>query len=396
MKYYKRLLEEKLKRAVNQFPVVVLTGPRQSGKSTLLRHLYPDYRYITFDDPLLRQNAKEDPGLFIEIVERPVILDEIQYVPEVMPYIKMVVDKNRRETGQFILTGSQVFNLMERLSESLAGRAAILELLPFSMEEIDASETKGLNALFRACFKGFFPDPAVHHVNPNLFYGSYLQTYIERDIRQLKSVQDTALFQRFIGILAARSASLLNISNVANSCGVSHTTAQNWLSLLESSRIIYLLRPYLPNLGKRLVKSSKLYFTDTGLLAYLLRYPTAETLQYGPSAPAVFENYIVMEALKYKFNYSALVELFYYRDSNKNEIDLIVEAARNLYLYEIKLKQNILKRDFKVLESFPETDKTVRRFIVSAYTGAIYLSKKVKNIPWQSFGKEIFKTDSSR
>ncbi len=391
MKYYKREIEKKIKDAARQFPVVALTGPRQSGKSTLLQHLYPAYGYFTFDDPLLRQAAKDDPGLFIDNITRPVILDEIQYVPELMPYIKMIVDKNRRQYGQFILTGSQVFNLMDSLSETLAGRVVILELLPFTLQETKLSIKVGLKDLFDACFKGFYPDPAVHHTDPKLFYSSYLQTYIERDIRQLRSVHDTALFQRFMGLLAARNASLLNVTNVANACAISHTTAQNWLSLLESSRIVFLLRPYLANLGKRLVKSSKIYFTDTGLLSYLLRYPTSETLQYGPSAAAIFENYIIIEALKYKFNSSALFELYYYRDSNKNEIDLLIETARDLYLYEIKMKRNIMKRDYKVLESFENNGKTLHRYIISVYNEEIALSKRVKNMPWRLFPKNIIK-----
>ncbi len=389
MKYYPRAIEKKLQDAIKQFPVVVLTGPRQSGKSTLLQHNYPDYHYITFDDPLLRQNAVEDPGLFMENIDLPVILDEIQYVPQLLPYIKMAVDKDRHRYGQFILTGSQVFNLMQNLSESLAGRAAILELLPFTLEEMKHLDSLKLKDLFDICFKGFYPDPAVHQVDARLFYGSYLQTYIERDIRQLKSVHDVALFQRFMGLLAARSASILNLSNVASACGISHTTAQNWLSLLESSRIVYLLRPFSGNLNKRLVKSPKIYFTDTGLLTYLLKYPTAETLLHGPMAGAVFENFLIIEALKYKVNALALFEMFYYRDSNKNEIDLLLDEAGEMYLFEIKMKHNIIKKDYRFLDFFTATQKKLHKFLISVYDKELALSSQVKNIPWYLFPRKL-------
>ncbi len=389
MKYYTRFIEKKVDTAAKQFPVTVLTGPRQSGKSTLLRHLYPDYKYYTFDDPVTRQFANEDPGLFMESVSPPAILDEIQYVPQILPYLKIITDKNRHKYGQFILTGSQIFHLMRDLSESLAGRAAILELLPFSIGEMQIKQSLSITNLFGKCFSGFYPDPAVNGVDVNLFYGSYVRTYIERDIRQLRAVHDVAVFQRFMGLLAARNASLLNLSNIAGDCGISHTTAQNWLSLLENSRIVYLLRPYLANLGKRLIKSPKIYFTDTGLVRYLLKYPTPETLFHGPAAGAFFENFLIMEALKYKFNFSDSFEIFFYRDSNGNEIDLIVETGTELFLFEIKLKKSISRRDIRVLSAFPEKDKKISRYVISAYETDLALSREVKNLYWYKFVKDF-------
>lgn len=244
MEYIDRSIEKHLQRAVKQFPVVALTGPRQAGKSTLLQHLFPEHAYFTFDDPVLRKQAKDDPGLLMQNVPARAILDELQYVPELLPYIKIRVDRNRKEKGQFILAGSQIFNLMSGMTETLAGRIALFELMPFSCQELKRNEPAPLSALFQLLFTGFYPDPCLHGIDARLFYGSYVQTYLERDIRQITTVQDLNLFQRFVELLAARAGGILNLSEVVPDCGISHTTAQKWLSLPETSRIVYLLRPF--------------------------------------------------------------------------------------------------------------------------------------------------------
>jgi len=382
MKYIDRTIEPEIKAAADQFPVIALTGPRQAGKSTLLQHLYPKHAYYTFDDPVLRGQAEDDPGLFIENIDTPSILDEIQYIPGLLPYIKMEVDRKRDKKGQYILTGSQIFQLMAGLSESLAGRVALFELLPLSFRELQLDVPLTLKTLFELLFKGFYPDPCVHGVNPRLYYSSYLQTYLERDIRQVMSVQDLSQFQRYVELLAARNGGILNVSEVARDCGISNTTAQKWLSLLESSRVVYLLRPYFGNIGKRVIKRPKLYFTDTGLLAYLLKYPDPATYFAGPAAGNIFENFLIMEILKNKFNRSKLYEIYYYRDSNKNEIDLIIEEAQQLHAIEIKMRRKIRKEDTRFLDRYEIKNKPLSRKLVSCFPNEIAVSQKTRNLPW--------------
>jgi predicted AAA+ superfamily ATPase len=344
--YVPRQIEKRLKRSASQFPVLVLTGPRQSGKSTLLQKTFPRHRYGTLDDPFQRDLAIKDPLSFLENLGEPAVIDEIQYVPGLLPYLKMAVDRDRSKNGRFLLTGSQVFPLMAGIGESLAGRAVLHELLGFSCVELgDRVRAASSAACFELLFRGFFPEPAVHGVEANDFYRSYLQTYLERDIRQIRTVHDLHLFQNFLELLAARAGGILKLSEVAKECGISHTTAGKWLSLLETTRLIYLLRPYARNLSKRVVKSPKLYFTDTGLLAFLLKYPDARTLLAGPAAGAIFENFILIEILKYKFNSGGLFEPYFYRDSNQNEIDLVLDFGRSLKFLEIKLART-LRREF--------------------------------------------------
>lgn len=285
--------------------------------------------------------------------------------------------------GQFILTGSQIFNLTAGISESLAGRVALFELLPFSFKELKFENQAPLKELFQLLFKGFYPDPCVHGVEPKFYYGSYLQTYLERDIRQITSVQDLIQFQRFVELLAGRAGAILNVSEVARDCGISHTTAQHWLSLLESSRVVYLLRPYFKNISKRIIKSPKLYFTDTGLLAFLLKYPDSTTLMSGPAAGQVFENSLIMEILKEKLNSGGRFNLYYYRDVNKNEIDLIIEEANCLHLAEFKMRKNLGRQeDTRVLEKFTAKDMNITRHLVSCFEHEIMITRFTKNLPW--------------
>ena len=348
--YIPRDLERELRAADAEFPVLMVTGPRQSGKSTLLQHIFPDKRYITLDDPIQRKLALEDPRLFLENAGPACILDEIQYAPELLSFIKMEVDRDRSRHGRFVLTGSQHFPLMHQMSESLAGRVAMYELLPFGWKEAGLAPTLNVMECFQALHRGFYPDPLAHGVDRKRYYGSYLQTYIERDIRQILAVQDLRRFQDFIELLAARTGQLLNLNEVGRECGVSFPTAKRWLSLLESSRVVYLLRPFHRNIAKRVIKSPKLYFVDTGLLAYLLRYPDGDTLRAGPMAGAIFENFIVTEALKLRCHTRAAYELYFYRDSNQQEIDLVVEAAQRFLLLEVKLSKTPSPDDAAVMK----------------------------------------------
>lgn len=339
MNYIHRTLEAVLLKAVKQFPALVLTGPRQTGKSTLLKQLFPEYNYITLDDINVRSIAKQDPALFVSTLKLPVIIDEIQYLPELLNYIKIHID-NDRVNGRFLLTGSQMFNVMQGMSETLAGRVALFELLPLSFQEL-GTVPRAPMACYEQILKGFYPTPNTQDTDLQLFYGGYLATYVERDVRQIKNIQDIASFQRFLSLLASRVGNLLNIQSLANDCGLSVPTIKSWLSILESSRIIYLLKPYYQNMGKRLIKTPKVYFTDTGLLTYLLRYKTADTLLAGPMAGAVFENMVIMEALKENLYNRLGQELYFYRDSNQVEADLVIDTGHLFELYEIKATQTI-------------------------------------------------------
>jgi predicted AAA+ superfamily ATPase len=373
-KYVPRIIGEELLSAAKEFPAVALTGPRQSGKTTLLKEIFPGYYYQSFDDPVIQGLARKDPLLFIEGLGDKAILDEIQYVPEILPFLKIAIDRDRSQNGRFILTGSQIFPLMAGITESLAGRIALFELLAFSFEEISGLvRPKNVAAVYSLLLKGFYPEPLVHGVGAETFYRSYLQTYLERDIRQIRSVEDLSVFQNFLELLAARVGNLLNLSEIGKECGISHTTAQKWLTLLEVTRIIYLLRPYHSNISKRVVKRPKIYFTDTGLLANLLKYSDAATLLAGPARGPIYENFIVMEALKNKFNHNRNCELYFYRDSNDNEIDLLIDYGQRIKLLEIKAAKSLREDFFAVLSKSHDLfkNKAVEMYLVGLFDSKI-------------------------
>jgi predicted AAA+ superfamily ATPase len=286
--------------------------------------------------------------------------------------------------GRFILTGSQVFNLMAGLSESLAGRACLFELLPFSFEELSASGLLPLPRSFADCcrrmIRGFYPVPNIENTDSNAFYGAYLPLYIERDLRQIRNIGDITSFERFLRILAARAGNLLNITNLARDCDISHATAKNWLSMLENSRIIYLLKPYYANIAKRLIKSPKVYFTDTGLLLYLMKYPDAETLMASPAAGAVFENMIVVEFLKKKINHCSTEDLFFYRDSNGVEIDLVIDRGPFRELHEIKATKT--PRPDMILSLSRVEIGAVKKSLLSLYENTLPLGSGITALPW--------------
>ena len=378
MRYIHRTIEKLLLKAVKQFPAVVLTGPRQTGKSTLLKQLFPKYNYVTLDDINIRTIAKQDPALFISTLKTPVVLDEIQYLPELLSYIKIHIDKER-VNGRFLLTGSQMFNVMQGMSETLAGRVALFELLPLSYSELGQIPEAPL-ACYEQILKGFYPVPNTQETDLQIFYGSYLSTYIERDVRQIKNIQDISSFQRFLSLLAGRTGNLLNIQGLANDCGISVPTVKSWLSVLETSRIIYLLRPYYRNMGKRLIKSPKVYFTDSGLLSYLLRYKTAETLLSGPMAGAVFENMVIMEVLKENLYNRSGYELYFYRDSNQIEADLLIDKNEKFELYEIKASQTISTAFAKNLELI-DIKPSVKK-VLTLSPNNLPLSEKITAEPW--------------
>lgn len=354
--YLKRTIENSIKKATKTFPVVLVTGARQVGKTTVLKASEAQERtYVTLDNPLLRDFAKTDPELFLERYSTPLLIDEIQYAPELLPYIKMIVDE-RKENGLYWLTGSQQFHLMQNVSESLAGRVAILNLAGFSQNEKLKTpekpsfvptkeyfkETAGnspkltLNEVYEMIFRGSYPAMNVSDADWEIFYSSYVQTYIERDIRDLKAISDEHTFLKFMRIVASRTAQVLNYTDIANSVGISVPTVKSWISLLVTSGILYLLEPYYKNITSRVIKSPKLYFLDTGLCAYLTGWSSPQVLEMGAMSGEFFETYVVSEIIKSYWHQGKRAPVYYYRDKDKKEIDLLIEDSGVLHPIEIK------------------------------------------------------------
>lgn len=360
MNYITRNLESVVIQATKEYPVVLVTGPRQVGKTTMLQKLMEGTNrgYVTLDDLNERNIAKNDPELFLQLHKPPVLIDEVQYAPELFTYIKMNVDKNH-EPGAFWLTGSQVFKLMRGVQESLAGRVAVLSLTSLSQAEIFGGEMepftiemealaarKGrkevdIRGIFERIYKGSMP-AVVSGANSNgqIFYSSYLSTYIERDVKELSDAIDSLKFFRFITAVAARCGQMLNVAEIARDADINQTQAKNWLGILETLGIIFYLHPYSNNLLKRLVKTPKLYFYDTGLACYLTKWSSAETLESGAMNGAILENYVVAEIMKTYLNCGREPYLYYYRDKDAKEIDIILEHDGVLNPIEIKKTSN--------------------------------------------------------
>lgn len=337
MVYLHRKLEKPLKEALGQFPVILITGPRQAGKSTLLQHSLKEYHYVSLDDVLIRSLAESDPELFLKTYQSPLIIDEIQYVPLLLSYIKIKVDAHRRKQGQYILTGSQIFPLMKGVSESLAGRIAIFQLYPLSWQEIPDIDIYDEKDVIEQTLKGFYPEFQVEpKLNPKFWHSSYLSTYLERDLRVMRNIHDLRQFQRFLVLLASRAGQLFNLNEIGKECGISQTTAKDWLMLLQATSIVYLLEPYSRNITKRVVKSPKLFFVDTGLLCYLLRVESVEQLIHSPFRGHIFENMVVMERVKQFAEKGERAPCYFYRTSKGLEVDLLVDYGSYFDAYEIK------------------------------------------------------------
>jgi len=353
----KRTLTKKLKEAATRFPVLTVTGPRQSGKTTLVRAAFKNYEYVSLELPDERDFATEDPRGFLERFDGPVILDEVQRVPDLFSYIQVLVDEHQDWTGRFILTGSHNFLLLESISQSLAGRCAVLHLLPFSLSELAGRkpitlETLGKSVpknlkrppksdLMETLFTGFYPRIHDKDLPPRDWLANYYQTYLERDVRSVLNVGDLETFGRFVRLCAGRCGQLLNISSLASDCGVSHTTIKRWLSVLEASFIIVLLRPHHRNFGKRLIKSPKLYFLDTGLLCYLLQIHTPKELLHRAERGAVFESFVVSELYKNFLHRGEQPRLYFWRDVSGHEIDIVIETGTRLIPVETKSAKTV-------------------------------------------------------
>ncbi len=344
-----RTITPVLKQLADQYPVVTLTGPRQSGKTTLCRSAFPDKLYVNLESPDTREFAHSDPRGFLSSCPDGAILDEIQRVPQLLSYLQPIIDE-RSVPGQFILTGSQQFEVMTTISQSLAGRTALLKLLPFSIEELKgASIQPSIDSLL---LHGFYPRIYDSGLNPTQALGDYLETYVERDIRQLINIKDLALFEKFVRLCAGRTGQLLNLQSLGNDVGVSHTTARSWLTLLEASYVVFLLHPWHTNISKRQVKAPKLYFYDVGLAAYLLGTESELHVNRHPLRGNLFENLVVIEALKYFYNRGRRNKLHFWRDAKGNEVDLVIEAGPDVVPIEIKSGATINEDYFKGLRSF--------------------------------------------
>jgi len=340
-----RHIEQELRRLLAEYPIVTILGARQSGKTTLARNLLPEWDYCNLEAPETRQLAEDDPRAFLAQFRGRVILDEIQRVPALLSYLQVMVDE-RRQNGQFVLTGSHQLALREAITQSLAGRTSILHLYPFSIAEL-----RDAGIVFATpwdyIYQGFLPRIYDQNQRPTPAYSNYYQTYVERDVRQLINLRDLAVFEKFIKLLAGRVGQLMDYSSLANDVGVSATAIRQWLSILEASFIVFKLSPYYENFGKRVVKSSKYFFTDTGLLAFLLGIEKPEQVARDPLIGQLFENLVVIECLKSRTNQGKLPGLYFFRDSNGNEVDILFDSGRDLVAIEVKssatYRQELLK-----------------------------------------------------
>ncbi len=331
----------------DKFPVIALTGPRQSGKTTLLKNTFSDYKYLSLEDPNNREFAKTDPKGFLKTYAEKFIFDEVQRVPELFSYIQTVVDESR-QMGQFILSGSENFQLLQSITQSLAGRVALFKLLPLDFKELDNHNLLPKDYP-EPLVRGFYPALFDRQIPSTVFYANYLQTYIERDIVELINIRDLRQFRTFLGLCAGRAGQLLNYSSLANDCGISQPTAKAWLSILESSYIVFQLPPYFQNFNKRLVKTPKLYFYDTGLLCHLLGVRESNAFINTSLKGVLFENLIIAECYKQNYHQYMHKDFYFWRDSNGNEVDLLIPHATTFDIFEIKASQTILSNQFKGL-----------------------------------------------
>jgi hypothetical protein len=333
----KRQAEAVLLDLAKGYPILAITGPRQAGKTTLAQSAFPDKRYISLEDPDEREFAEQDPRGFLARFLDGAILDEVQRCPNLFSYLQTSVDAERR-MGLFILTGSQQFGLMSSITQTLAGRVGLIQLLPFSLQELQNANTP-IASLDDTLWRGMYPPIYDRNLAPEKWFSNYVMNYIERDVRQIIEVQNLSLFQRFIKMCAALVGQLVNMSNLAADCGVSHNTIRSWLSVLEAGYIIFLLQPHHQNFGKRLVKTPKLYFHDTGLAAFLLGIRDAEHLSIHSARGSLFENLIMSELLKQRYNQGLASNLYFWRNNVGDEIDVVIEEGEKLQPIEIKSSQ---------------------------------------------------------
>lgn len=379
--FIQRNLAVHIKQMLRQFPVLSLTGPRQSGKTTLLKNAFPHYKYFNLERIDIRELILSDPMGFLKATGPEVIFDEAQNVPELFSYIQVISDE-RNTPGQYILSGSQSFLMNERISQSLAGRVSINHLFPFDVTELESPKEKDI---CKTILRGFYPRLYDNSIAADDFYPSYLQTYIERDVRTLKAIENLNSFSRFLGLCAGRIGQVLNLTSLANDAGIAVNTAKAWLSLLESSFILYQLQPYYRNFNKRLIKAPKLYFYDTGVACSLLRLVSPEMVSTHYSYGALFENLVISEIIKYQHHSGKRPSVWYWRESNGSEIDCIIEKENNdIIALEIKGGQTFNKDYLKNIKNFPEKGNNIHRELIYAGDQTSSVSN-VTLTPWNDF-----------
>jgi uncharacterized protein len=375
-----RKLSEQLRKQLQQFPILSLTGPRQSGKTTLLKEIFPDYQYFNLERLDYREIITTDPLGFLKATGPKLILDEIQNIPELFHYIQVIADE-RNTPGQYILSGSQSFLLNEKIAQSLAGRVYISHLFPFDLTEIPQPTTD----IYTAIWKGFYPRLYEYGIQPNDFYPSYIATYVERDVRSLKAIENLNTFTRFLGLCAGRIGQVLNLSSLASDTGITVNTAKSWLSLLEASFIIFQLQPYHRNFSKRLIKSPKLYFYDTGLACSLLHIKDAEMIKTHYLYGSLVENIVIAEIVKKHHHSGKQASVYYWRESNGTEIDCIIEQGNNeIMAIEIKGGATFNKDFLKNLKNFPAKDTTIHKKLIYNAENPISISD-IQMIGWNNF-----------
>jgi len=382
---FDRDITDYIKYSAKYYPVVTVTGPRQSGKTTLVKMIFSDKPYVSLEDMDMREFAQKDPRGFLSTYNQGAIIDEVQYCPDLFSYIQTKVD-NDQVAGQFILTGSQNFLLLESISQSLAGRAAIVYLLPLSYNEIGKKlPVTGDSTNF--IYKGFYPKLYTQDLLPTVWYRNYIRTYIERDVRQIKNISDISTFQTFLKICATRIGQLVNFSSIATECGVSYNTVKSWLSLLQTSFIIYLVKPHYKNYNKRLVKQEKLYFYDTGLACTLLGLESIEQVEKYYAKGSLFENMIVIEILKNRLNKGKEEGIYFWRDSHGHELDILIED-NTLTPIEVKASKTIIQEFFKGINYWNSLANQEKGYIVYAGTNE-QMRSNIEVLPWNKINKII-------
>lgn len=378
--YIKRQLTPFIKKLLAQFPAILLSGCRQSGKSTLLTKNFPDYTYVTLDDLQARDLARTDPKAFLDFYKAPVIIDEIQNAPDLLSYIKIEIDSNRKKKGQYIFTGSQQFTLVADIHESLAGRLGMATLTPIAIEELNKKKT---STWIDHSLNGLYPELiADAKLESKLWYSTYIESLLNKDIRDNLKREHLGTYDRFIKLLAARCSQELKYQDLAKELGVSNLTIQSWISLLERSQIIFLLQPYYKNLGKRIIKSPKLYFLDTGLVSYLSGNTTKEIIQNGPMAGALFENFVIAEIYKYFCNRGIKAPLYHFRDSQGVEVDLVIEHESKYMLFEIKTTMSPKKDHASGLEKVNQLLPDAKSTVICNTKNQTPLTSEVLAINW--------------
>ena len=397
---FKRILSNKLSALAKKFPVLSIMGPRQSGKTTLSKGVFKNYRYISLEEPDEREFAFSDPKGFLRRLTGGVILDEIQRAPDLLSYIQGIVDRENMP-GRFILTGSQQFHLMEKVSQTLAGRVAMAYLLPLSLNElldqkrsdpwkIDILPKKELQPTFsleEILYKGLYPRIHDKGLQPQDFLSAYYRTYVERDVRAIANIGNMDAFQRFVRLCAGRTGQILNLSSLASDCGISHTTARHWVFILQAGFIIHLLPPHHENFSKRVIKSPKIYFLDTGLLCYLLRVRKPEEIPVHPMKGAIFETFVFSEFYKAFAHRGEIPPLYFWRDRTGHEIDIVIDTGKKLIPIEIKSAETIDRSFFDGLKYYTSLGTRVSKTGVLVHGGnVLYQRENFCVRPWfQSF-----------